>query len=75
MSAEMDAKLEAELLSGDGGSGTKRAGDGSVGGPEAKKANLTEEETLLSGDETKITDEFPIPDQLVGLVIGRWRAS
>lgn len=69
MSLDMEnAKLEAELLSGDSGSGIKREFDGGSGGPDAKKGNYGEDSLLEDG---KISEEFPIPDQLVGLVIGR----
>jgi hypothetical protein len=52
----------------DSGSGIKREFDGGSGGPDAKKGNYGEDSLLEDG---KISEEFPIPDQLVGLVIGR----
>ena len=49
----------------------KRTGDSSLTGPDAKKANMLEEDSLLGDMGQKTSEEFPIPDQLVGLVIGR----
>ena len=38
-------------------------------GPEPKKSNVSSADRELKDDE--IRESFPIPDQLVGLVIGR----
>ena len=55
----------------DSGSGIKRASDQSTteDQPAPKKSNVPSSERELREGETR--ESFPIPDQLVGLVIGR----
>lgn len=64
--------LEAELLSDSGVTGQKRPSDNAAenNGPTAKKANTANLEVVKDEGE-KVVEEYPIPDQLVGLVIGR----
>lgn len=65
-----DSTLENELLSGDSGNGVKRPNESTTNeGPEPKKSNVSSADRELKDDE--IRESFPIPDQLVGLVIGR----
>lgn len=68
--SDADSALEKELLS-DSGSGVKRASDqsGVEDQPAPKKSNVPSSERELNEGETR--ESFPIPDQLVGLVIGR----
>lgn len=55
----------------DGGvTGQKRPSDNAANGPTAKKANTAKLEPC-SDEGEKLVEEYPIPDQLVGLVIGR----
>ena len=51
------------------GTGIKRPSDSNLTEPEPKKSNLSSSERELNEDEVR--ESFPIPDQLVGLVIGR----
>ena len=53
----------------DSGTGIKRPSDSNLAEPEPKKSNLSSSERELNEDEVR--ESFPIPDQLVGLVIGR----
>ena len=51
------------------GTGIKRSSGSNLAEPEPKKSNLSSSERELNEDEVR--ESFPIPDQLVGLVIGR----
>ena len=53
----------------DSGNGVKRPNEASNEGPEPKKSNVSSADRELKDDEVR--ESFPIPDQLVGLVIGR----
>ena len=56
-----------------GVTGQKRPSDNAAenNGPTAKKANVANLEVVKDEPGEKVVEEYPIPDQLVGLVIGR----
>ena len=62
--------MKVNHIKSDSGTGVKRASDQSVEDqPAPKKSNVPSSERELGEGETR--ESFPIPDQLVGLVIGR----